>query len=81
MPDNAVVSGVFAGQDIRNSPTAAAAAASLPSGVSPLIRQVNHLIHQVAGFDSNVLTTYAHDRLGLSLGGGLGDVYKRQTRR
>jgi alanine-glyoxylate transaminase/serine-glyoxylate transaminase/serine-pyruvate transaminase len=26
------------------------------------------------GFESNALTTYAHDRLGLSLGGGLGEL-------
>jgi sigma-54 dependent transcriptional regulator, flagellar regulatory protein len=29
--------------------------ACLPTGASPLIRQVNHLINQVAAFDSNVL--------------------------
>jgi alanine-glyoxylate transaminase/serine-glyoxylate transaminase/serine-pyruvate transaminase len=31
-------------------------------------------IRMPAGFDSNALTTFAHDRLGLSLGGGLGEL-------
>ncbi|HEX4376998.1 MAG TPA: sigma-54 dependent transcriptional regulator [Steroidobacteraceae bacterium] len=55
MPDSAVVTGIFGNPDLRNGQVAATVTAILPTGMSPPIRQVNHLIRQVAAFDSNVL--------------------------
>jgi sigma54-dependent transcription regulator len=56
MADTAIVSGAFGTTQARaanNTPVSSAP--GLPTGNSALIRQVNHLIHQVAAFDSNVL--------------------------
>jgi sigma-54 specific flagellar transcriptional regulator A len=56
MAERAPVTGPLAG--ISNGPAARAvhgAAAALPTGSSPAIQKVNHLINQVAAFDSNVL--------------------------
>jgi sigma-54 specific flagellar transcriptional regulator A len=56
MPDRAVVSGAFANGEVRTAVvTPASDAVGLPTGSSPAIRRVNHLIGQVAVFDSNVL--------------------------
>ena len=56
MPDSAVVTGVFSTNEARAAKLSQTeGAAILPTGISPLIRQVNHLIKQVAAFDSNVL--------------------------
>jgi sigma-54 specific flagellar transcriptional regulator A len=53
MPDSAVLTEVFDSHEARDA--ASLAAPCLPTGSSALIRQVNHLINQVAAFDSNVL--------------------------
>jgi sigma-54 specific flagellar transcriptional regulator A len=56
MADTAIVSGAFGTTQTRaanNIPVSSVP--GLPTGNSVLIRQVNHLIHQVAAFDSNVL--------------------------
>jgi sigma-54 specific flagellar transcriptional regulator A len=56
MADSAIVSGAFGNTQPRAANAIAARGApSLPTGSSSLIRQVNHLIQQVAAFDSNVL--------------------------
>jgi sigma-54 specific flagellar transcriptional regulator A len=55
MPERAVVTGPFASGDSRVANMAQAAAGTFPTGSSALIRKVNHLINQVAAFDSNVL--------------------------
>jgi sigma-54 specific flagellar transcriptional regulator A len=56
MPDSAVVTGVFGTSEARAANVSQTDAfANLPTGISPLIRHVNHLIKQVAAFDSNVL--------------------------
>ena len=55
MPDTAVVTGIFGNADLRSSAAASTVTAILPTGVSSPISQVNHLIRQVAVFDSNVL--------------------------
>jgi ABC-type microcin C transport system duplicated ATPase subunit YejF len=54
MADSALT-GAFGEPRRRRDAVAAPSAAILPTGTSPLIRQVNHLISQVAAFDSNVL--------------------------
>ena len=54
MPERAVVTGVFA-SDGRITQVSQGAVGSFPTGTSPQIQRVNHLIHQVASFDSNVL--------------------------
>jgi sigma-54 specific flagellar transcriptional regulator A len=54
MPERAVVTGAFA-SDGRAAHANQGAIGVFPTGSSPLIQKVNHLIHQVAGFDSNVL--------------------------
>jgi sigma-54 specific flagellar transcriptional regulator A len=56
MAESAVVTGAFSANESRMANAMQpASSATLPTGVSPLIRQVNHLINQVAAFDSNVL--------------------------
>jgi sigma-54 dependent transcriptional regulator, flagellar regulatory protein len=55
MPDSAVVTGIFGNPDPRSSAVASAVTVTLPTGASLPISQVNHLIRQVAAFDSNVL--------------------------
>jgi sigma-54 specific flagellar transcriptional regulator A len=56
MADTAIGSGAFGNTQTRAANAiAASSAAPLPTGTSSLIRQVNHLIHQVAAFNSNVL--------------------------
>jgi sigma-54 dependent transcriptional regulator, flagellar regulatory protein len=56
MAERAVLVGAFVGAEARNLCEApGTSAAKLPTGHSVLIRQVNHLIGQVAAFDSNVL--------------------------
>jgi sigma-54 specific flagellar transcriptional regulator A len=56
MAERAVLAGAFVSADARNLyELAATGAAILPTGHCALIRQVNHLIGQVAAFDSNVL--------------------------
>jgi sigma-54 specific flagellar transcriptional regulator A len=56
MADTAIVSGAFGNAQTRAANAIAASSPPpLPTGTSSLIRQVNHLIHQVAAFDSNVL--------------------------
>jgi sigma-54 specific flagellar transcriptional regulator A len=56
MAERAVLAGAFVSADARKSYEAAGtSAAILPTGHSAGIRHVNHLIGQVAAFDSNVL--------------------------
>jgi sigma-54 specific flagellar transcriptional regulator A len=56
MAERAVLAGAFVSADARNSNEASGTSpAILPTGRSALIRHVNHLIGQVAAFDSNVL--------------------------
>jgi sigma-54 dependent transcriptional regulator, flagellar regulatory protein len=56
MAERAVLAGAFVSADTRNLfELAGTGAAILPTGHCALIRQVNHLIGQVAAFDSNVL--------------------------
>lgn len=55
MPERAVVSGPFAAGDTRAINPNQGTVGTLPTGSSPLILKVNHLISQVAAFDSNVL--------------------------
>ena len=56
MAERAVLAGAFVSADKRNSNEASGTSpAILPTGHSALIRHVNHLIGQVAAFDSNVL--------------------------
>jgi sigma-54 specific flagellar transcriptional regulator A len=56
MAERAAHSGAFITADARPlQPAQANATATLPTGDSALIRHVNHLIGQVAAFDSNVL--------------------------
>jgi sigma-54 specific flagellar transcriptional regulator A len=55
MPERAVVTGPFATSDGRTANAGNGGVGSLPTGISPLILKVNHLINQVAAFDSNVL--------------------------
>src|ERR1700728_1527277 len=56
MAERAVLAGAFVSADARNLyEQAGTGAAILPTGHCALIRQVNHLIGQVAAFDSNVL--------------------------
>jgi sigma-54 specific flagellar transcriptional regulator A len=56
MADAAIMSGAFGNTQPRcANTTPALGVPSLPTGSSPPIRQVNHLINQVAAFDSNVL--------------------------
>ena len=56
MAERAVLAGAFVSADARNLfELAGTGAAILPTGHCALIRQVNHLIGQVAAFDSNVL--------------------------
>jgi sigma-54 specific flagellar transcriptional regulator A len=49
------VNGPFASSAARTVSPTQGAVGSLPTGSSPVIRNVNHLIRQVAAFDSNVL--------------------------
>jgi sigma-54 specific flagellar transcriptional regulator A len=56
MAERAALAGAFASTDAGNSyDTPGTSAALLPTGHSALIRHVNHLIGQVAAFDSSVL--------------------------
>jgi sigma-54 specific flagellar transcriptional regulator A len=56
MAERAALAGAFVTADARSSqPAPASTTATLPTGDSAIIRQVNHLIGQVAAFDSNVL--------------------------
>jgi sigma-54 specific flagellar transcriptional regulator A len=55
MAERAALAGAFVSAEARNLYEAPASAAVLPTGRCALIRQVNHLIGQVAAFDSNVL--------------------------
>jgi len=56
MLDSAALAGALFSFEARPAQQAqVSTTATLPTGDSPLIRQVNHLIGQVAAFDSNVL--------------------------
>ena len=56
MGESAAVTGAFVNSGARHAyEIAAPSVAILPTGTSMLIRHVNHLIGQVAAFDSNVL--------------------------
>jgi sigma-54 specific flagellar transcriptional regulator A len=56
MAERAALAGALASADARASqPAQASSTAALPTGDSARIRYVNHLIGQVAAFDSNVL--------------------------
>jgi sigma-54 specific flagellar transcriptional regulator A len=56
MAETAALAGNFVGSESRRTHAEAdASTALLPTGSSAAIRHVNHLIGQVAGFDSNVL--------------------------
>ncbi|HEY4974687.1 MAG TPA: sigma-54 dependent transcriptional regulator [Steroidobacteraceae bacterium] len=56
MAERAALAGAFINADARNLHLATgSSSAILPTGHSALIRHVNHLIGQVAAFDSNVL--------------------------
>jgi sigma-54 specific flagellar transcriptional regulator A len=56
MAESAVLAGPFTAGAVRRPPQApVSVSAMLPTGESAAIRQVNHVIGQVAAFDSNVL--------------------------
>src|SRR5580698_943518 len=55
MPDRAVVTGAFGNGETRGANAQTSETKGMPTGISHAIRRVNHLIHQVAAFDSNVL--------------------------
>jgi sigma-54 specific flagellar transcriptional regulator A len=55
MPERALVTQPITTNESRAAQAAQSAAGTLPTGSSSLIQRVNHLINQVAAFDSNVL--------------------------